>query len=60
MPPKQTRKVPKFCHPIFSGQEKGIKKIQKEEKGQEKQSQISGLARQQEYLSGSHEMEMDA
>lgn len=35
-------------------------RYQKEEKGEEKQSQISGLARQQEYLSGSPEMVMDA
>jgi hypothetical protein len=33
---------------------------QKEEIGQEKQSQIGSLALQQECLSGSHEMEMDA
>ena len=36
MPPKQTRKVPKFCHPIFSGQEKGIKKRKRERKSNHK------------------------
>ena len=36
MPPKQTRKVPKFCHPIFSGQETGIKKRKRARKSNHK------------------------